>query len=236
MRRSWPPLAAVALALVLAAPAHADSGAITGLRTEGSSLRADYSATATTCARPGACGWFPYAVQVEGRSACAAATDQLTFVGDFARGLGSQRGSDAFAPAWPALRICLYLRRADGTDVLVAQATWPVAAGDSPSAPAPGAGAPSALRASEARAAVDRVLRRRFGARFAGRRAYVRECRRLSAAQMRCRVRFTARGRRYAGTLVVRARADGEREAVDVTGKVGRADAAAATFPGSATG
>jgi hypothetical protein len=236
MRRSWPPLAAVALALALAPPAQADSGAITGLRTDGSSLRADYVATATTCARPGACGWFPYAVQVEGGSACATGTDRLTFVGDFARGLGTQRGSDAFTPAWPALRICLYVRRADGADALVAQATWPVAAGGPPSAPAPEAGTPSSLRASEARGAVDRVLRRRFGARFTGRRAYVRECRRLSAAQMRCRVRFTARGRRYAGTLVVRAREDGRREAIDVTGTVRRAQAAAATFPVTPTG
>jgi len=68
---------------------------------------------------------FPYAVQVRGAEACAANTLRLTFVGDFRRRPGTQTGVDAFRPAWPSVRICLYVRGAAGANTLIASPCGP---------------------------------------------------------------------------------------------------------------
>ena len=238
MRRCWAPLPAVVLALAGATEARADSGAITEVRAAGGGeVRARYTATATTCAAAGVCGWFPYAVQVRGDAACDASTDLLTYVGDFIPRLGTQEGADHFAPAWPLLRICLYIRRADATNVLVGQATWPAGA-EGPPAAAPTAPTRAAtLSAAQARAAVTRVLRRRFGSRWTSGRGFERRCARVSAAQMRCRVRWRTGADRYAGTLLVTAQPPGARDPFVVTGTVRpAADRSAGRFPAKASG
>jgi hypothetical protein len=200
-----PLLLAVMLVLAGAGDARGDSGRISDVgRASGEQVRARYTATSTTCTQAGGCGWFPYAVQVRGAEACAASTLRLTFVGDFRRRPGTQTGVDAFRPAWPSVRICLYIRGAAGANTLVAQSVWPEGTAEPAPSEPPRPRRPQPLTVQEARDAVSTILRRRFGARFEQRRGYVRRCARVSPARVRCRVRWTSGPWRYAGVVTMR--------------------------------
>ena len=205
MRATGPALVATVCALVGAAGARADSGAISDLRpVSGDRVHATYTATSSTCVRPGVCGWFPYAVQVRGPHACTPDSLRLTFVGEFRRRSGTQTGADSFRPAWAAVRICLFVRDAAGANALVAQAAWPAGAAEPAPPEPPRPRGPQPLAVAEARTTVTRILERRFGSRFARRSGYERRCRRLSPTRVRCRVRWTSGAWDYAGAVTMR--------------------------------
>lgn len=205
--RAWIWLGA---ALLLAAPssAAADSGSITNVHpVAGGQVEATYAATSTYCTSFGYCGYFPYASQVGVSEACDArnTTGRLTYVGGVESAAGTQTRTKAFYPQITgALKLCLHLHQGDDREITVAEyvytpPTEPQAATQPTTFTARSKVAP--LTIADARASLTSVLRNEFGARFRVRRNLKRDCYRLLASTVRCRVRWDHKSWRYSGVV-----------------------------------
>jgi hypothetical protein len=120
--------AALVLALG-AAPAAADSGAISDVRVvDADHLSATFTATSDTCGPGGACNWFAYAVQSPADEKCRqfkAGEGRAVWGGDAQSAPGTFTGSKAFETAYSAVVVCLYISHGSTTDTLLAEFRQP---------------------------------------------------------------------------------------------------------------
>lgn len=180
------------------------------------------------CASTGSlyCGWFATVADVPAGQPCN--NIDIDYVGEITEVATASFSSAVFPYTWgfsypsqPALTLCLYVNGASPEE-LVAQTTYtppppapvtytpppsttpPDSTPDSPSKPKPHA---RTLSASEAKAGLRTVLRRRWGKKLTRGTGYHSSCHRLSRLRMKCRASWNYQGR-WRVTATVRATAN----------------------------
>lgn len=200
------------------------SGSIGNVSASGGQVVAYFQVYATLCGSQGrsGCSWRTRVYELPGTGDCpATGSGHLVYTSADQGAAATVDRRIAFTSRNPGekTRLCLYgevTAAGETRQQLVAGTVFTPPAGGP--APTP---APATFSMDRARGAVNVALSRQLGRAFTQRRNYRRSCQRQSSKRVRCRVSWTYRRDRYAGTVTVWAKADGIHYGMTITRRRG---------------